>query len=72
MRSTALRALVFAGAAALVDPTDAEAVAVALRGLLTDARAREELVARGRERARQFSWASTAERTLEVLREAAA
>jgi glycosyltransferase involved in cell wall biosynthesis len=62
----------FAGAAALVNPTDAEAVAATLRGLLTDARAREELVARGRERARQFSWARTAERTLEVLREAAA
>ncbi|HJS57719.1 MAG TPA: glycosyltransferase family 1 protein [Vicinamibacteria bacterium] len=62
----------FAGAALLVDPSDAVAVAAALRRLLTDPREREALVARGRERARQFSWAQTAERTLAVLREAAA
>lgn len=62
----------FGGAALLVEPTDAGAVAAALGRLLTSPHERDELVARGRARARQFSWAETAVRTLAVLREAAA
>lgn len=62
----------FAGAAALVDPGDAGALAAALRHVLTSPLLREDLIARGRERARRFSWAEAAERTLGVLREAAA
>ncbi len=61
----------FGDAALLVDPSDAAAVAAALRLLLTDPRQREALVSRGRDHALRFSWATTAERTLAVLREAA-
>ncbi|HET7292091.1 MAG TPA: glycosyltransferase family 1 protein [Vicinamibacteria bacterium] len=61
----------FAGAAALVDPADAAAVAAALGRLLSDSGEREELIARAGRHARRFSWAETAERTLAVLREAA-
>ena len=39
--------------------------------LLTDADRRAELAARGRERAREFSWRRTAELTLETLELAA-
>ncbi len=62
----------FEGAALLVDPTDAGAVATALGNLLGNPRLREDLVVRGRERASRFSWAATAAQTLAVLREAAA
>ncbi len=62
----------FAGAALLVDPSDAVAVARALRRLFTEPGVRDALLARGSARARQFSWTQTAERTLAVLREAAA
>jgi len=61
----------FAGAAALVDPTDAAALAATLGELLTSAGLRQELAARGRAHARSFSWAEAAERTLAVLGEAA-
>ncbi len=62
----------FQGAALLVEPSDAGAVATALGHLLASPRLREDLVARGRERAGQFSWAAAAAQTLAVLREAAA
>jgi glycosyltransferase involved in cell wall biosynthesis len=51
-------------AALLFDPRDERAIAAALRSLLEDAALREELRARGRIRARQFSWERTARLTL--------
>jgi glycosyltransferase involved in cell wall biosynthesis len=53
-------------AAILVEPGDPEALADGIRLALAD---RERLVAAGFERAKQFSWAETARRTLAVYRE---
>ncbi len=58
-------------AALTVPPTDVEALAGALRRLLTDEALRRELIARGFERVRQFSWEACARNTLKVLIEAA-
>ncbi len=56
------------GAAVLVDPLDPAAIAAGIE----EARGRrEELQARGLERAGSFSWEETARRTVEVYREAA-
>jgi len=57
------------GAAVLVDPLDAASIAAGIE----DASARrDELRARGLERAAAFSWDESARRTLDVYREAAA
>lgn len=56
------------GAAELVDPLDAAAIAA---GIERAHARREELVARGLERARTFRWAAAAAATVEVYREAA-
>jgi glycosyltransferase involved in cell wall biosynthesis len=56
------------GAAVLVDPGDVEAIAA---GIEEAGRRRDELRARGLERARAFSWEGVARRTVEVYREAA-
>jgi len=53
-------------AAVLVEPGDAEALAAGMEQAMGD---RETLIARGLERARAFSWAETAKRTLAVYRE---
>jgi glycosyltransferase involved in cell wall biosynthesis len=50
----------------MVAPTDADALADALRRVLRDGALREELRARGFEQARRFSWRATAERTVRV------
>jgi glycosyltransferase involved in cell wall biosynthesis len=56
-----------AGAAAvLVEPGDPEALADGIRQVLDD---RDRFVAAGLERAKQFTWAETARRTLAVYRE---
>jgi glycosyltransferase involved in cell wall biosynthesis len=55
-------------AALLFDPLSVEAIADALRRLLTDAALRERLVAAGRERAQLFSWRRSAEMTLQSYR----
>ena len=57
------------GAAVLVDPLDAEAIAAGIREAV---RRREELRAAGLERARAFTWPAAARATVEVYREAAA
>jgi glycosyltransferase involved in cell wall biosynthesis len=57
-------------AALLFDPSDQAAVTDAVRRLLRDQRLREQLSAKGLERARQFSWARTAEETLASYRRA--
>jgi len=53
-------------AAVLVEPGDAEALAAGMEQAMGD---RETLIARGLERAREFSWPETAKRTLAVYRE---
>ncbi len=60
------------GDAALVfAPTDVEGLALALRRTLTEADLREQLIARGFERVKQFTWEKAASATLDVLLEAA-
>jgi glycosyltransferase involved in cell wall biosynthesis len=56
-------------AAVLVDPLDAEAIAA---GLTEAIDRREELRARGLQRARAFDWRAVARETVAVYREAAA
>ena len=53
-------------AAVLVEPGDPEALAEGIRKALAD---RDRFVAAGLARAKQFTWAETARRTLEVYRE---
>ncbi len=57
------------GAAVLVDPHDAADIATGIERAVLQ---REELVRRGRARAREFTWSAAAEATIEVYREAAA
>lgn len=59
------------GAAQLVDPTDVHAIASAIERVVTQPRVRAELVARGKERARSYTWPRAAERLLAVLQEVA-
>jgi len=54
------------GAALLVSARDVGALAGAIRRLLSDAVLREELRARGLRRAAQFTWESSARKTLDV------
>ena len=56
------------GAAVLVDPLDAEAIAAGIEEALAR---RDELVPRGLERARRFGWAEAAAATVDVYRELA-
>lgn len=70
-RATSLPEVV-GDAALLVDPLDTGAIAAAMVRLATDAGLRAELAAKGRERARSFSWQKTREATCDVYRELAA
>jgi glycosyltransferase involved in cell wall biosynthesis len=57
------------GAVQLVDPLDPQSMAAGLRAVAGDATRRAELVAKGRVRARDFSWdgfAGSIERALEA------
>jgi len=54
-------------AALLVEPDDGAGMAAALGRVLNDDALRAELIGRGIERARQFTWRATAERTLATL-----
>src|SRR6185437_15832354 len=56
-------------AALLVDPLSVAAIRDGLRALLTDAGLRDDLRARGRRRAAQFSWERAAAETLALYRE---
>lgn len=61
-----------AGSAAMfIDPRDAEALGDALVRVAADAPLREDLIRRGFERAREFTWESAVERTWSVYREIA-
>lgn len=55
-------------AALLVDPTDTDAIAHAIRRVLAEPELRATLRARGFKRAAQFSWAQTAQLTAEAYR----
>jgi alpha-1,3-rhamnosyl/mannosyltransferase len=57
-------------AAAYFDPLVVEDIAATLSALLNDRRAASELAARGRERARAFTWATAARKTIDVYRAA--
>ncbi len=61
---------VTAGAALLADPEDPEALAAQLLAILIDPRAGAELAARGRDRARRFTWRRTPEIIHQGLRRA--
>ena len=56
-------------AALLVDPYDVASIADGLRRAVTDEALRQQLIARGRTRAREFSWTRAASATLEVYRQ---
>jgi O-antigen biosynthesis alpha-1,2-mannosyltransferase len=56
-------------AALLVDPQDRDALADALQTLVTQPAVREDLVRRGIERAREFTWESAVDRTWAVYHE---
>ena len=58
-----------AGAARLVAPTDLQELTAALVEMLSDPNARQHYAKVGRERATEFTWERTAQRTLEVYRE---
>jgi glycosyltransferase involved in cell wall biosynthesis len=61
-----------AGDAALfVEPTDETALAQALEAVLTDDAARNELIARGHDRVRSFSWTETARKLTSTYRKLA-
>jgi len=56
----------------LVEPTDTAGLTAAMRLLLTDSERRRDLGRRGRERARQFSWAACARQVLGLLEQVGA
>ena len=56
---------------ALFDPHDVGAIGHALQRVLTDTAFRNDLVAKGKRQVERFSWATSAERALRRLREAA-
>jgi glycosyltransferase involved in cell wall biosynthesis len=58
-------------AALLVDPSDADAVAGAVRLVLEDSALRQRLQEKALERSRAFSWESCARQTLQTLEEVA-
>jgi glycosyltransferase involved in cell wall biosynthesis len=59
-----------ADAALIVDPENVDALAEAMRRIVTDPELAADLRRRGLERSRQFSWPETARRTLDVYRAA--
>jgi alpha-1,3-rhamnosyl/mannosyltransferase len=59
------------GCAAFFDPASEEALADALRSTLDNAKLRNERVEAGLARAREWTWARAAEKTLSVFLEAA-
>lgn len=58
-------------AALLVDPLDVDAIAEAMLRLSRDEELRQELIAKGHENVKRFSWEKAARETLAVLEEAA-
>ncbi len=61
-----------AGDAALfVDPTDVDAIAKNIRKLLEDKSLRQDLIKKGREQIKKFSWEKSAKETLAILEKVA-
>ena len=58
-------------AAEFFDPTDSASLVKAMQGVLTDRARRDELILRGRARAREFSWDKAAAALLTIFEEAA-
>ena len=56
-------------AGVLVDPLSVDAIASAMSRIYTDGAFRQELVAKGYEREKEFSWAKAAEETLGIYKE---
>jgi glycosyltransferase involved in cell wall biosynthesis len=56
-------------AAVLVDPTDVDAIVSGIERIATNDSLRRNLIKSGRERAEEFTWASTAKRTVSVYRQ---
>jgi glycosyltransferase involved in cell wall biosynthesis len=61
---------IYDDAALFCDPRDVESIASALSNVAGDEELRKRLIARGRQRAAEFSWKQTAEQTLVVYRDA--
>lgn len=61
---------VIGDAGLLFDPTDVEAIAIAIQQIASDSQLRMNLKQRGFDRAKQFTWAQAADRTIEVYQEA--
>jgi alpha-1,3-rhamnosyl/mannosyltransferase len=57
-------------AALLVEPTDTASIERAMLGVASDPALRQDLLARGTERVKAFSWQRCAANTLRVLEEA--
>ena len=55
-----------------VDPHDTDSLAQAMRRVLTDSKLREDMIKKGLEQAKKFSWEKAAEQTLEVYNKVAA
>ena len=55
-----------------VDPHDTDALAQAIRRVLTDSKLRQDMIKKGLEQAKKFSWEKAAEQTLEVYNKVAA
>jgi len=62
---------VVGNAGIMVNTDDADSLAEAMRQVLTDNELRDEMVRKGLEWSKQFSWEKTAEQTLEVYRRVA-
>ena len=57
-------------AALLFDPYDEDSIAQAMRQILSDEKVQGDMIQRGRERAKLFTWEASASRHLEVFRSA--
>ena len=57
-------------AALMIDPFDVDAMAVAIKRVITDSDLRSQLRVKGLERAKQFDWKETAKQTLAVYERA--
>jgi glycosyltransferase involved in cell wall biosynthesis len=53
-------------AAITVNPYDTDSLAEAMRRVLTDNKLRDDMIRKGLEQSKKFSWEKTAEQTLEV------
>ena len=58
-------------AALLVDPENTEEIAKGMERLLTDEKLRQQLISKGKEQIKKFSWEKAAKETLQVLEEVA-